>query len=110
MCSLIIRVGLDGTAIMIRFQKSPMGSLTMTDFETTQEILKRSEDDLTERPEGPWGGEPRLDDLVRPDGMIERSIRNNLMESPVVKSFGSIRRGSRLIVVLERSVEDLELY
>ena len=59
MCSLIIREGPDGAAIMIRFRNSPTGLLAMKGFETTHEILRKSADDLPERQEGPWGGEPQ---------------------------------------------------
>ena len=60
MYSLIIREGPDGAAIMVRFRNSPTGLLAMKGFETTQEILRRSADDLPKLPEGPWRGELRL--------------------------------------------------
>ena len=57
MYSLIIQEGPNGAAIMIRFRNGPTVPLAMKGFKTTQEILRRSVDDLPERPEGPWEGE-----------------------------------------------------
>ena len=45
-----------------------------------------------------------------PDGVIAQSIQNGLMELLVMRSFGSTRRGSRMVVVLEQSVEGPKLY
>ena len=79
-------------------------------------ILRRSANDLSGWPRGHGKkshGPPHsydFDDPDRPDRVIVQSIQNSLMEPMVVRSFGSTRRGSRMVVVLERPVEGLELY
>ena len=57
--TLLIWVGPDGAAIMIWFRNSPTGPAAMIDFGTTRRTSRRSTNHLSERPEGPWGGEPR---------------------------------------------------